>query len=67
MSRGRRKSRVPHDGLRLNQERETRLATLDASIVRGLADADTGRVTPAAEAFNRVEATLHAKASAKRP
>jgi uncharacterized LabA/DUF88 family protein len=42
--------------------RETRLAALDASIVRGLADAVAGRVTPAAKAFDRVEAMLHSKA-----
>ena len=48
--------------MRLIQERETRLAALDASIARGLADADAGRVTPAAKAFDRVESMLRSKA-----
>jgi antitoxin ParD1/3/4 len=61
------KSEVLREGVRLIQERETRLAALDASIARGLADADAGRVTPAAKAFDRVEATLRAKAGPKRP
>jgi antitoxin ParD1/3/4 len=61
------KSEVLREGVRLIQERETRLAALDASIARGLADADAGRVTPAAKAFDRVESILRAKASAKRP
>ena len=61
------KSEVLREGVRLIQERETRLAALDASIVRGLADADAGRVTPAAQAFDRIEAMLRTKAGAKRP
>jgi antitoxin ParD1/3/4 len=61
------KSEVLREGVRLIQERETRLAALDASIARGLADADAGRVTPVAKAFDRVEATLRAKAGTKRP
>src|SRR4051812_21745596 len=43
------KSEVLREGVRLIQERETRLAALDASIARGIADADAGRVTPADE------------------
>ena len=35
---------VVRDGLRLLLDRERKLATLDASIERGLADADAGRV-----------------------
>jgi antitoxin ParD1/3/4 len=61
------KSEVLREGVRLIQERETRLAALDASIARGLADADAGRVTPADKAFDRVEAMLRAKAGTKRP
>jgi uncharacterized LabA/DUF88 family protein len=45
------------------KERETRLAALDASIIRGLADAVAGRVTPAAVTFDRVEAMLRSKTS----
>jgi antitoxin ParD1/3/4 len=61
------KSEVLREGVRLIQERETRLAALDASIARGLADADAGRITPADEAFDRVELMLRAKAGTKRP
>jgi antitoxin ParD1/3/4 len=56
------KSEVLREGVRLIQERETRLAALDASIGRGLADADAGRITPAAKAFDRVEAKLRTRA-----
>jgi antitoxin ParD1/3/4 len=57
---GRYRSRVEvlREGVRLLKERETRLATLDASIARGLADAEAGRVTPAGAVFDRVEAKL---------
>ena len=49
------KSEVLREGVRLVQEREARLA-LDASIARGLADAEAGRLKPAAEVFDRLEA-----------
>lgn len=55
------KSEVLREGVRLIQERETRLAALDASIARGLADADAGRVKPSSEVFDRLEAELAAK------
>jgi antitoxin ParD1/3/4 len=48
------KSEVLREGLRLIQEREARLAALDASIARGLADADAGRTKPAEEVFDRL-------------
>lgn len=38
------RSEVLREGIRLIHERETRLAALDASIQRGVADADQGRV-----------------------
>ncbi|WP_374577654.1 type II toxin-antitoxin system ParD family antitoxin [Phenylobacterium sp.] len=38
------RSEVMREGVRLIHERETRLAALDASIRRGLDDADKGRV-----------------------
>lgn len=38
------RSEILREGVRLVQERESRLAALDASIMRGLADADAGRV-----------------------
>ncbi|HEU0198467.1 MAG TPA: type II toxin-antitoxin system ParD family antitoxin [Nevskiaceae bacterium] len=46
------KSEVLREGIRLVQDRETRLAVLDAAIQRGLADA--GRTAPAAIAFQRL-------------
>jgi antitoxin ParD1/3/4 len=55
------KSEVLREGVRLVQERETRLAALDASIARGLAEADAGRVKPVSEVFDRLEAKLKAK------
>ena len=38
------RSEILREGVRLIDERETRLAALDASIGRGLADAEGGRV-----------------------
>jgi len=38
------RSEILREGVRLVQERESKLAALDASIRRGLADADAGRV-----------------------
>ena len=49
------KSEVLREGVRLIHERETRLAALDASIMRGIADADAGRTKPAEEVFDRLE------------
>jgi antitoxin ParD1/3/4 len=46
---------------RLVQERETQLAALDASIARGIADADAGRVKSTSDAFNALESKLRAK------
>ena len=48
------------EGVRLIQDRETRLAALDASIARGLADADAGNTTSADEVFDRLEAKYRA-------
>lgn len=48
------KSEVLREGVRLIQDRETRLQALDASIARGLADADAGRTEPAEEVFSRL-------------
>jgi len=38
------RSEILREGVRLIHERETRLAALDASIMRGVADADADRV-----------------------
>ena len=55
---------VLRDGLRFMHSRDTRLADLHASIVRGIADADAGRTKPMEEVFDRIEAKLRAKAKA---
>jgi antitoxin ParD1/3/4 len=60
------KSEVLREGVRLIQERETRLAALDASIARGVADADAGRVKSTSEVFDRLQSKLKAKANAVR-
>lgn len=49
------KSEVLREGVRLIQERERRLEALDASIARGLADADAGRAKPVRDVFDRLE------------
>ena len=59
------KSEVLREGVRLIWERETRLAALDASIARGLADVDAGRVKPSSDVFDRLEAKLTAKTDRK--
>jgi antitoxin ParD1/3/4 len=56
---------VLQEGGRLVQEWEAQLADLDAAIARGIADADAGRVKPAAEVFDRLEAKYLAMAQAK--
>lgn len=56
------KSEVLREGVRLVQEREARLAALDASIARGLADADAGRTRPVEQPFDRLEAKYRAMA-----
>lgn len=57
-------SEVLREGVRLIQEREARLAALDASIARGLGDVDAGRTKPSSEVFDRLEAELAARESA---
>jgi antitoxin ParD1/3/4 len=54
------KSEVLREGVRLIHDRETRLAALDASIARGIADADAGRTTAAEEVFDRLDAKYRA-------
>jgi antitoxin ParD1/3/4 len=58
------KSEVLREGVRLIQDRETRLAALDASIARGVADADAGRVKSTSEVFDKLESSLRAKTKA---
>ena len=59
------KSEVLREGVRLIQERETRLAALDAAIARGIADAEAGRIKPVGEVFARLEAKYRDLAKAK--
>jgi antitoxin ParD1/3/4 len=61
--RYRSRSEVLREGVRPIQERETRLAALDASIARGVADADAGRIKSASEMFEGLESKLKAKAT----
>lgn len=56
------KSEILREGVRLIQDRETKLAALDASIARGIADADAGRTEPAEDVFDRLEAKYRAMA-----
>jgi len=48
------RSEVLREGVRLVEEREKRLAALDASIARGLGDAEAGRVTPLDDVAGRL-------------
>jgi len=52
------KSEVIREGVRIIQEREMKLAALDAAIARGIADAEAGRVLPIEEAFERLRKRL---------
>ena len=58
------KSEVLREGVRLVQDREARLAALDAAIERALGDEAAGRLTPAEEVFDRLESKYRAMASA---
>lgn len=59
------KSEVLREGIRLIQERETRLSVLDQALARGLAEAEAGRVKPMAEVVSRLEAKYQAMRPAK--
>ena len=56
------KSEILREGVRLIQDRETKLAALDASIAHGIADADAGRTTRSEDVFGRLEAKYRAMA-----
>jgi antitoxin ParD1/3/4 len=60
------KSEVLREGVRLIHERETRLAALDASIMRGLADVEAGRTKPAEDVFDRLESKYRSMARSGR-
>lgn len=48
------KSEVLREGVRLVQERETRLAALNAALAEGLGEADAGLGEPADAVFDRL-------------
>ena len=52
------KSEVLREGVRLIQDREARLAALDASIARGAADIEAGRFSTAEEVFDELDDEL---------
>jgi len=54
------KSEVLREGVRLVQEREARLAKLDAEIQKGLDSAAAGRATDLDEVFDELEAQFPA-------
>jgi antitoxin ParD1/3/4 len=56
------RSEVLREGIRLVEEREKRLAALDAALARGIADADAGRVKPLDEVADRLFAKYQAMA-----
>ena len=55
------KSEVLREGIRLVQEREARLAALDAAVARGLQDAQSGKTRAAAEVFDSLEAKFRSQ------
>ena len=57
------KSEVLREGIRLVQERESRLAALDAAIAAGRADVAAGRVISIEAAFDRLDAKFAAAAA----
>jgi antitoxin ParD1/3/4 len=61
------KSEVLREGVRLVQEREARMALLDAALERGAADADAGRLVDADTAFDRLVAKYSAMQQPRRP
>jgi antitoxin ParD1/3/4 len=50
------KSEVLREGIRLIQERETRLSVLDQALAKGIADSEAGRITPMSDVVARLEA-----------
>jgi antitoxin ParD1/3/4 len=60
------KIEVIRESVRLVEERERKLAALDAAIERGIADAAAGRVTPADVVFDRLTAKYQHMAESNR-
>ena len=61
------RSEIIREGVRLIHERETRLAALDGSIMRGIASADTGRVQDIEDAAAKLDARYAGMAADRRP
>lgn len=60
------KSEVLREGVRLIQERESWLATLDAALDLAREDEEAGRLVPAEEVFDRLKRKYRTMAEAKR-
>ncbi|MER8439109.1 type II toxin-antitoxin system ParD family antitoxin [Mesorhizobium sp. M1312] len=60
------KSEVLREGVRLVEEREKRLAALDAALAKGIGDADAGRLKPAEDVLDRLEGKYKAMAGKAR-
>lgn len=60
------RSEVLREGVRLIEEREKRLAALDAAIARGIADVEAGRTTPSQQVRDELVAKYRAMAKAGR-
>jgi antitoxin ParD1/3/4 len=60
------RSEVLREGVRLVEEREKRLAALDAAIAQGLADVEAGRVEPLEEVAARLTAKYENMAKDRR-
>ncbi len=61
------KSEVLREGVRLVQDRETRLADFETSIARGMADIEAGRTIPAEEVFARLKEKYQYMADGQEP
>lgn len=59
------RSEILREGVRLVQEREVRLAALDAAIARGIADADAGRLHDLDDVAERLDAKYAAMSKAR--
>ena len=59
------RNEVLREGVRLVDEREKRIAALDAALARGIADDEAGRAKPADQVFDRLAARYDAAAKAR--
>jgi antitoxin ParD1/3/4 len=58
------RNEILRESVRLLQERETRMAELDAALAEGVADADAGRTLSVKEAFDAVRSELKVRTKA---